>query len=323
MEVFTMKHKICSLTAIGILGILIQGCSSNPYKVQKVETDLNNKEEVTKNQTLGIKKDNTLVVQEKTDLRERLRDLQNEVFQLEDKVYGMRKFDSLGLYGDLRNCQKKLASKQYGGPGVMVWTEPLDRVSDKEKDYKYGSDEKSNLVSVSEEYVKDRLERFQNYKAILQKREDEFKDKIEHCQTELAEKKIDTQQSSKVLITEGSKALSEKPSLNTYMCDYVKKGASLKELLLSAFAERWLNMNDLSVNQTLTTAKIRDQKSKEKENGFLFMGWKLAYDKPALTLGDVLSGNEDAQLQAWTYPSKKDVPNAGKCLSNSDGVWND
>ena len=179
------------------------------------------------------------------------------------------------------------------------------------------------MVSVSEEFVKDRLERYQNYKFILQKRQDEFKEKIETCQTELADKKIDNQQSSKVLITEGSKALSERPSLNTYMCDYVKKGASLKDLLLAALGERWLNMADLPVDQALTTAKIKDQRGKDRENGFLFMGWKLAYDKPALTLGDVMSGNADAKLEAWTYPSRADVPNGTKCLSRNDGVWND
>lgn len=308
---------------VTFFGVLINACASNPNKVQKVETNLDNKETVSGNQVMGIKKDETLVVQEKTDLRERLRDLQNEVFQLEDKVYGMRKYDSLGLYGDLRNCQKKAASKQYGGPGVMVWTEPLDRVSDKEKDYKFGKDEANNLVSVSEEFVKDRLERFQNYKVILQKREDEFKEKIEACQNDLAQKKIDNQQSSKVLISEGSKALSERPSLNTYMCNYVKQGASLKELIVAALGERWLHMTDLSVDQALTTAKIKDQKGKDRDNGFLFMGWKLAYDKPALTLGDVLSGNADAKLEAWAYPSKADVPNASKCLSKADGVWND
>lgn len=305
------------------LGAMINGCASNPNKVQKVETNLENKETVSGNQVMGVKKDETLVVQEKTDLRERLRDLQNEVYQLEDKVYGMRKFDSLGLYGDLRNCEKKIASKQYGGPGVLVWTEPLDRVSDKEKDYKFGKDESNNLVSVSEEFVKDRLERFQNYKFILQKREDEFKEKIETCNNDLAQKKIDNHQTSKVLISEGSKALSERPSLNTFMCDYAKQGASLKDLLLAAFGERWLHMTDVPVDQALTTAKIKDQKGKDRENGFLFMGWKLAYDKPALTLGDVLSGNADAKLEAWTYPSKKDVPNADKCLSKADGVWND
>lgn len=314
---------ITTAAAFIVLGFVLGGCKSNPYKVEKVETNLANKETVTGNQVMGVKKDDTLVVQEKTDLRERLRDLQNEVMQTEDKVYGVRKYDTLGLYGDLRNCQKKLSSKQYGGPGVMVWTEPLDRVSDKEKDYKFGNDENNNLVSVSEEFVKDRIERFQNYKVILQKREDEFKEKIEQCNQELADKKIDTQETSKVLITEGSKALSERPSLNTFMCGYVKKGASLKQLLMSALAEGWLNMADMKVDQALTTAKIRDQKSKERDNGFLFMGWKLSYDKPALTFGDVLSGNADATLEAWTYPSKKDVPDSGKCLSASDGVWND
>ena len=116
-----MKRTTLTAGAFIFLGVVIQGCSSNPYKVQKVETNLENKETVTKDQVIGVKSDQTLVVQEKTDLRERLRDLQNEVMQLEDKVYGMRKYDSLGLYGDLRNWPQNNTAARVSWYGPSLW----------------------------------------------------------------------------------------------------------------------------------------------------------------------------------------------------------
>src|SRR5690606_24805551 len=107
-------------------------------------------------------------------ISEKLRDLQNAVYSLEDKVYGTRKLGSMGLYGELKACKRKLASRQFGGSGNMMWSEPLDRVTDKEDELKVGVDEKKQLVGLSEEFLKDRLQRFQGYKTILQKRSDEF-----------------------------------------------------------------------------------------------------------------------------------------------------
>src|SRR6185312_7894072 len=121
-------------------------------------------------------------------MAEKLRDLQNTVYSLEDQVYGTRKLGSLGQYGELKSCERKLASKQYGGTGNLVWTEPLDRVTDKEEDFKIGLDEKKDLVAVSQEYLRDRLQRFQGYRTILQKRADEFGEKIEACSAQLATK---------------------------------------------------------------------------------------------------------------------------------------
>jgi hypothetical protein len=75
----------------------------------------------------------------------------------------------------------------------LSWTEPIDRVTDKEDDMKLGLDEKDQLVGVSEEMLRDRLERFHNYKQVLQKREDEYEDKLAICKNDLKARKADSQ----------------------------------------------------------------------------------------------------------------------------------
>ena len=93
----------------------------------------------------------------------------------------------------LKDCRSQLADKANGGDGKLLWTEPLDRVTDKEDDFKLGLDEKSQLVGVTEEFLKDRIERFRNYKMILQKRQDEYDDKVAICQNELKSRRFDVE----------------------------------------------------------------------------------------------------------------------------------
>jgi hypothetical protein len=106
------------------------------------------------------------------------------------------------------------------------------------------------------------------------------------------------------------------------MCTYVKPGASLQALMLNAFAKGWLSLADFGMSQHVTVAGLKDTKGKGQDNGFMFNGWKLAYNRGPLTIGDVLSDGKDAQLVAWTYNSKADVKDASLCLKSDEGAWN-
>ena len=94
-----------------------------------------------------------------------------------------------GLYGVLRDCKLALSDTKNGGDGKLKWTEPIDRVTDKEDEFKVGLDEKDKLVGVSEEFLKDRITRFRGYKAVLQKRQDEYDEKVTICKQELRTQK--------------------------------------------------------------------------------------------------------------------------------------
>lgn len=313
-----MKHKIF----MGVVAALVlAGCRSHPNRAEKIDTKLESSDKVSGEGKVGVDKEGDMVYQQKVQMGEELRDLQNTVYSLEDQVYGTRKLGSLGLYGDLKNCLRKLSSKQNGGSGSLVWTEPMDRVTDKEEEFKVGLDEKQALVGVTTEYLKDRLSRFRGYKMILQKRHDEYESRIEECQEQMKDKKTSSN-FTPARITEASKAKVNREEVNAYMCSYVKPGASLQTLMLNAFAKGWLAISDFSMDQKVTVAGVKDAKNKVYDNGFMFNGWKLAYDGPALTMGAILGEGKEARLLAWTYSPKTEVKDSAACLISDDGVWN-
>ncbi len=162
-------------------------CSSNPHKAKELETKMDNKEDVT-NEAIGLK-DGNMVVQKKVMMAEELRALQYSVYELEDRVYGNRKFGSQGLYGVLKECKAQIADKANGGDGKLIWMEPLDRITDKEDKFEIGVNAEKQIIGVQEEFLKDRIARFNRYKDVLMKREDEFNEKIDICKTELKSRK--------------------------------------------------------------------------------------------------------------------------------------
>lgn len=176
------------------------GCASNPHKAKEIETEMENTSEVG-TEKIGLK-DGNMVVQKKVEMNEELRRLQNEVYSLEDRVYGNRKYGSQGLYGALKSCRIKLTSKEMGGDGKLMWTEPMDRITDKEEEWEVGLDEKEKIVGVSEEFLKDRIARFQGYKKVLQKRQDEYEEKLEICDAAVRSKEHDMKQKAQAASTE-------------------------------------------------------------------------------------------------------------------------
>lgn len=174
-----MKFLILTTTA----ALIFVGCSSK-HKAKDIDTSIENSQNLNSETKLGIK-DGDMIVQKKVEMNEELRRLQYEVYELEDRVYGNRKFGSLGLYGVLRNCKTELSDPRNGGDGKLMWTEPMERITDKEDDFKIGLDEQKKLVGVTEEFLKDRIERFKGYKTLLMKRQDEYDEKVAICKTEL------------------------------------------------------------------------------------------------------------------------------------------
>ncbi len=303
---------------VALLLVSVFGCSSR-HKAKDLDTKLEN--EAGGAQKVGVR-DGKMVVLSRVDIVEKLRTVQNETYALEDKVYGTRKLGSLGLYGELKTCERQRASRQRGGSGTLVWSEPLDRLTDKEEEMKIGLDENKELIGLKDEYLRDRLERFQGYKLILQKRQDEFTDRIENCQTALKDREVDENQPSKVMVQEINKGSLDKEELNQFMCGFVKEGASLKTFLVNAFAKGWLSLTDFQMDQSLLSAEIKDKKGKSKSGGLLFNSWKLAFDKSDVKLGDILSGNSDAALEAWSFEGSPFGNSLGPCLKNPDGQWN-
>ncbi|MEI7974207.1 MAG: hypothetical protein WCH11_07555, partial [Bdellovibrio sp.] len=176
--------------------VLFAGCSS-PHKAEKLDTRIEKEDRVSGDTTLGVK-NGDMVVQTKVRMSEELRSLQNDVFSLEDRVYGNRSYGSKGLYGVLRDCRSQLSDRKNGGDGKLIWTEPIDRVTerDREESKKIGLDEKDKLIGLSEEFLKDRIERFRGYRGVLEKRQDEYEEKVAVCQNELRNRRAQVEKAA-------------------------------------------------------------------------------------------------------------------------------
>lgn len=166
-----------------VLPLILCFCASNPNKAKEIDTSLEKESSLNNEESIGVK-DGDMVYQKKVDMAEELRRLHINVYSLEDRVYGNRKYGSLGLYGVLKKCRAERVNPRNGGDGKLMWTEPLDRVTDKEEEFDVGYNH-NKLVGVSQEYLKDRISRFKKYKRVLQKREDEYKEKLDICETAL------------------------------------------------------------------------------------------------------------------------------------------
>lgn len=312
-----MKHN--AWVSLALLVASLGACRSNPNKAEKLDTTLAQTDLVSGAEQVGVHR-GEMVVQDQVRASERLRDLQNDVYALEDQVYGTRKLGSEGLYGQLRGCKRKLASKAYGGDGTLAWSEPLDRLTDKEEEVKLGLGARDELVGLSREYLRDRLTRFAGYKLILQKRADDFGARIEACRAELKDRSPVARGSLEV--TERAPEESKVATLakiNAFMCGYVRRDASLRELMLNSFARGWLALTDFRADQNLIAVSVKDQKGEARDNVMLFNGWKLVFDESKITLADLLNAGRDAKLLAWSTDA---FDNSSRCLPAGAGVWN-
>jgi hypothetical protein len=178
----------------GILGLLLGACA-HPNKAKVLDTQVDMAAPVNAGGVIGVK-DGDMVYQKKVLMSEELRSLEVEVYNLEAKVYGgPRYLDNRGLYGVLKDCRAEMSEKRKGGDGKLLWTEKREYVTVEDDLAKIGIEDKKKIVGVSEEYLKDRLERFKNYRKVLQGRQEEYETKVKVCELELKShqnKAIDT-----------------------------------------------------------------------------------------------------------------------------------
>lgn len=161
---------------MGALALLLAACSS-PHKVKKLDTEMTHTQDVVGGEVVGVK-DGKAVVQQKVLMGEELRRLQIEAHQLEGRVYGGSKYlDQRGLYGALRDCYAGLA--RHTGE-LTPMPEPRNYVIP-DNTRVIGLDEGDVLVGVTEEYLKDRIDRYNRYRSILRERQDEYENRLALC----------------------------------------------------------------------------------------------------------------------------------------------
>lgn len=170
--------RIIMTAAVLFLG----ACASNPHKAVDLKTSVEKAEAAGSDAVIGLK-DGNMIYQRKVLLGEELRSVTVAATEIEAKLYGgPRYYDNNGLIGALRNCRAKVSSLK---GEKLQWTEKRDYVIPESDNIKMGVDEKGTLTGVTEEFLKDRLERFKGYKTILSQRTVEMEDKIAACNVDL------------------------------------------------------------------------------------------------------------------------------------------
>jgi hypothetical protein len=180
------------ISLVLISASLLNFACASKHKAEDVDTKLKNAAPVTGSSEIGVK-DGDMVYQRKVMMNEELRKIEVDVYNLEAQVYGGPRYnDNRGLYGVLKDCKAELSQVKNGGDGKLLWTEKREYVTPDDDFTKIGIENKKNIVGVSEEYLKDRLDRFKSYKGTLEGRRDEYETKVKMCELELDGKKTST-----------------------------------------------------------------------------------------------------------------------------------
>lgn len=178
---FTTLKKISTLVVFIPTLIFFAGCA-NPNKAKELDTQIEKATQLTANEKVGVK-DGNMIYQQKQILGEELRKLESNVAMYEDRVLGNRKYQSLGLWGELRDCKNNLAKKLGQSPDKMSLPE---RLSDKMEPLNMGIDkDQQKLASIKEELLHDRMKKYQDYLVELQKKEDQYEQELAVCKSQL------------------------------------------------------------------------------------------------------------------------------------------
>jgi len=193
---------------VSLLGILVLACSSNPNKAEKIDTQLE-KSETMGNGDMGLNEKDEMVFRRKFKLANYLRDLQNDVYELEAYVYGNNSLGRPGQYGALRDCRDFVRSKHLKGDGkvspmpkkliLTIKEDPtITDILNKTRDGKIGIDEKKEVVAISDEYILDRIKRFESHRDSYLKQKEQFEEDLRICNADVKEKQFSAGDSSKV-----------------------------------------------------------------------------------------------------------------------------
>lgn len=176
---------VAVLFLMSIVGVFNIGCASQ-HKARDIDTKIELSAPVNQDSVVGVK-DGYMIYQKKVLMSEQLRSLENEVYNLEARVYGgPRYLDNYGLYGALKNCRTKVGAVD----GKLPWTETRDYVTPDYDEQEVGIEDKKRIIGLSEEFLKDRIARFRTYKKVLIGREDEYETKLTQCELELKAQKV-------------------------------------------------------------------------------------------------------------------------------------
>lgn len=202
-----MKTGLRIVTGV-LIYLALVSCANNPNKADKIETELEKSQQMGAGQ-MGLNDKDEMVFRRKVKLAGYLRDLQQEVYDLEAYIYGNSALGRPGQYGALRECRDYARSKNLKGDGkvspmpkklvLTIKEDPtITDILNKTRDGKIGVDEKKEVVAIADEYILDRIKRFESHKVNYLKQKDQFEEDLRICNADIKEKQFSAGDSSKV-----------------------------------------------------------------------------------------------------------------------------
>ena len=162
------------------------GCRHNPNKAEVLKTEITNTETISSTERVGVNDDKDMVYQKRLNMAEELRRLHNSVNEAEDRVFGTREYNTLGLYGKYRDCYLKATPETQK---TLPDPQGISRWKDKGEDVKMGIDpDTKKLAMLTEEKLHDRIQRYKEYKKGLNTKEDELQLGLDKCNASMATK---------------------------------------------------------------------------------------------------------------------------------------
>lgn len=174
-----MKKWILLIAVLGLTA-----CSSKK-KLESINTEMEDKAQLSASAAIGKNNSGETVIQEKTKLVDYLMDLERQVYTSEEAIYGNKSYGNIGKYGALENCMTELQKKTTGKWGMVELPEKVlfTKLGGPKK--KAGIDEKKRLVVLSEEEITSRIKRFEEYKQTYEDQEEWFDVELKNCTLKL------------------------------------------------------------------------------------------------------------------------------------------
>lgn len=304
-----------------ILPLLVTACATNPNKAEKLQTDIQKKEDLGGGAVIGLNEKDEMVLQKKVKLADYIKQLQFDVYGLEDTVYGGDESGNRGLWGVLEECQMKENSAEIGGEGTYVKMPEKARLTDRDDQVqKIGLDEKKNLVAISTDYLKDRIRRFENYKATYKQRKDWYETQIKICTANIDRKTFKANKQAALDLSKYPSLVNTNADLDQYLCRYVRSGAKMNDLVKVALNRQWIMKEDFDQDQPINSANLVDSNQAERKHVLRIGGWALAYDSGA-KMSELDENTANPLLKSWMNDSADIVPGGKNCLRKGSNVW--
>lgn len=301
--------------ALLIFALATAACSSK-QTIKDVDTELKNKQTLG-TESLGKNKDGQYIIQKKENLASYLLSLQNEVYGLEEGIYGNKTYGNKGKYGVLEDCRIELRAKT-NGKWEMVDSAPKNILSKEEAKItkKMGIDEKGDLVHLTEEELTHRIKRFERYKENYERQEEWYNTEIKACKVSLnnfVNHKFDQAPVPPKFPDYGGEL---KADMNSYLCQYVESDASLRTLIKTGIGAGWLFEDDLVERPYVNDESAKDSTGFRRSYVLRIGDWVLAYNYH-YKYGDLMNTSSDGELKAWLHRSSESVAEKSQCLPHA------